>query len=182
MSEENPFLEVPGMDEADAEDFARMAHENYEAFKESMDLSKLTGLAAIGAPPDAVDGVIALGAQFVTQGHLDKGWDVFKGLVELEPLNWQVHMWLGYIKMLKKDWWVALEFLNLARVYAQDEALPRFYLGEVLLQLDNPPTAIEQLRAAVELAKGSPKLAPQVKRAEQLVVAAEERMKVRDGK
>jgi len=175
---DNAFNEVPGIEPEDAEDLATSAHAAHVKFNTSDkdDYSLLYGLQALGAPPDAVAAAINLGAQFVQQGYLDRAWEFFSGLIKLEPLNWEVLLWLGYIEHLRKHFWGALEFFNLALAYADEEPLVRFYLGECTLMLDRPDIAVVHLQAGIDFAQGNPKMVPFVKRAEQLIVAAKERM------
>lgn len=164
---------LPPEDQADLEASIK---EGIEKFDKTGDYSWLMGLKAMGVPAEGVESAIALGAQLVKQGMDDKALDYFAGLQQMEPANYQVYQWLGYLYARKRDYVSAYKMFLSGTAFNIEDPVLRLSLGEAMLMIDNDPTnGIAQIEQGLILAGKNPKFTAHVKRGEQLLEAVKER-------
>jgi tetratricopeptide (TPR) repeat protein len=179
LSEEKPFASLQGISEEDAAELATLMEEARERYRETKDPSEMLGLKGLGATDEAVQAAIGLGAQLVQQGLLDKAFEYFAGLQQIEQVNYEVYRWLGYIQHLKKNYVLAYQMYQLAMAFNPLDPVTRINMGECMLMIDESPVAgMFQVQEGIELAEKNPRYAPYVKRGEQLLIAAKERVDI----
>ncbi|MCC6810286.1 MAG: hypothetical protein IT381_22845 [Deltaproteobacteria bacterium] len=177
MSEEQPFQNLPDVTPEDIEDFNASLKDSLEQFQKTGDLTFLVGLKPLGTPPEAVQAAVALGGQLVRQGFLDKAFQYFAGLVELDPLNYEIYRWLAHIQHLQKNYIGAYENYMRAMTLNPVDPVTQIALGECMLMIDDVPTnGMFRIEEGIALAGKDPKYAVYVTRGEQLIVAAKERV------
>ena len=176
MSSDEPFKNLPGITPEDVADINAAVGESLESFGETADPTFLVGLKTLGAPPEAIAAAVSLGAQLVRQGYLEKAFEYFAGLAELDPANYEVYRWLAYIQQLQKNYIGAYENYMRAMAFNPLDPVTHIALGECMLMIDEVPDGgMFQIQEGLTLAGKDPRYAVYVTRGEQLLVAAQQR-------
>lgn len=176
MGDPGAIDNLPGMTPEDREDVVAAARRGLAEYKKTGDLTWLVGLKGAGAEPQAVDAAIAIGAQLAKQGFVAKAFDYFVGLQQLEPINYRVYQWLGYLLQLQKNHVMAYNMFLIGSEMNPKDPVLRLSLGESMLMIDESPNnGARQISIGIELAAGQAQYAAYVKRGEQLLAAVKQR-------
>lgn len=98
-----------------------------------------------------------LATTYFEKGALEEAKQTYEFLLQLEPSSDQTCVQLSNIAEMQGDTMAAIQYLEQA-VVLNDALSPRFYhLGELLLKVDQPATALEAVRSAIALEPKNPK-------------------------
>jgi hypothetical protein len=108
---------------------------------------------------------------------LDKAFDYFCGLQQIEQVNFEVFRWIGYIMQLKKVHAAAYDAYRVAMGLNPLDPVTRIAIGECMLMIDKSPVnGMFQIQEGLILAGKDPRYTAYVKRGEQLLIAAKDRI------
>lgn len=156
----------------DIEELQAIANENADLVAdENVDPLSVIGLRGVGMDDEAIAGAFDIGAQMVRQGMYDQAFDYFMGMVQFEPVNWEIYRMLGIIQHRKRNHVAAGQLYGLALTLKPDDALTQLYLGECELHLGQHQYGLANVKAAVEALRGSPEHKAYVKRGEQILAS-----------
>ena len=154
-------------------DLEAFAEEGKEEFKKTGRLMDLMGLKSFGATEEGVKSAIGLGAQLVRQGYLVKAAEYFGGLLQLEPFNPTLYLWMGLTAQKLKNYTQARDMFRFSISLDEPQGLAHVYLGEVLLALQDKETALGHLREGIARLKTGTRHKMVLLRAEKVLAAAQ---------
>lgn len=166
---ETPFLD--SLNEDSAAFLKDIQQDNLKRFFEDGDLTAFHGLQTIGATQEAILHIIHMGKQLIRQNLYDKALEYFSTLSQLEPMNWQVQYYIGFIMHQKKEYALAETHYSLADAFNEEQnGVTKLYLAECLLHQNKEEMGIKRLHEAIALLQKNPRQRDFLKRAEQILL------------
>jgi|GEM_PF-5941055 len=166
---DTPYLD--SLSEESAVFLKDIQEDNLKRFFEDGDLTALYGLQTIGATPEAVNYIISMGKQLIRQNLQDKAFEYFSALAQLEPMNWQVQYYIGFILHQKKEYALAeIHYLLADALSGEQNGVLKLYLAECLFHQDKQDMGLKRLNQALVLLQKNPRQRDFLKRTEQILL------------